>query len=116
MKHGFTLVEVMFANAVLLILVAGFAKITEQTLEQIQLKTLKNELASHLDEWTLAKLNNTLNAGNYQENLSLSGKNAELHWEVKQVNPNLITLLFQVKTSDAVSKVLAQWQAALKTQ
>ena len=67
MKHGFTLVEVMFANAVLLILVAGFAKITEQTFEQIQLKTLKNELASHLDEWTLAKLDNTLNAGNHQE-------------------------------------------------
>ena len=44
MKHGFTLVEVMFANAMQLILVAGFAKITEQTFEQIQLKTLKNEL------------------------------------------------------------------------
>ena len=41
MKHGFTLVEVMFGNAMLLILVAGFVKITEQTLEQIQLKTLK---------------------------------------------------------------------------
>ncbi len=64
MKHGFTLVEVMFGNAMLLILVAGFVKITEQTLEQIQLKTLKNELASHLYEWTLAKLNNTLNAVN----------------------------------------------------
>ena len=109
MKHGFTLVEVMFANAMLLILVAGFAKIKEQTLEQIQLKTLKNELSSHLDEWTLAKLNNTLNAGNYQENISLSGKNAELHWEVKQVNSNLITLLFQVKTSDTAPKVLTQW-------
>ena len=59
MKHGFTLVEVMFANAMLLILVAGFANIIENTFEQIQLKTLKNELASHLDEWTLAKLNNT---------------------------------------------------------
>ena len=109
MKHGFTLVEVMFGNAMLLILVAGFVKITEQTLEQIQLKTLKNELASHLDEWTLAKLNNTLNAGNYQENISLSGKNAELHWEVKQENSNLIKLLFQVKTSDAAPKVLTQW-------
>ena len=109
MKHGFTLVEVMFANAMLLILVAGFVKITEQTLEQIQLKTLKNELASHLDEWTLAKLNNTLNAGNYQENISLSCKNAELHWQVKQVNPNLVTLLFQVKTNDTVPKVLVQW-------
>ena len=65
MKHGITLVEVMFANAMLLILVAGFAKITEQTFEKIQLKTLKNELASHMDEWTLTKLNNPLNAGNY---------------------------------------------------
>jgi len=46
----------------------------------------------------------------------LSGKNSELHWQVKQVNPNLITLLFQVKTSDTVLKVLAQWQTALKTQ
>jgi len=45
MKHGFTLVEVMFANAMLLILVAGFNIITEQTFEQIQLKTFKNELA-----------------------------------------------------------------------
>ena len=79
MKHGFTLVEVMFANAMQLILVAGFAKITEQTFEQIQLKTLKNELASHLDEWTLAKLNNISNAGNYQENISLPGKNSELY-------------------------------------
>jgi len=116
MKHGFTLVEVMFANAMLLILVAGFTKIIEQTFEQIQLKTLKNELASHLDEWTLAKLNNTFNAGNYQENISLSGKNSKLHWEVKQDNPTLITLLFQVKISDTVPEVLAQWQTALKTQ
>jgi len=29
MKHGFTQVEVMLANMMLLILVAGFAKITE---------------------------------------------------------------------------------------
>ena len=116
MKLGFKLVEVMLANTMLLILVAGFAKITEQTFEQIQLKTLKNELASHLDEWTLTKLNNPLNAGNYQENISFSGKNSELHWQVKQVNPNLITLLFQVKTSDTVPKVLAYWQTALKTQ
>ena len=108
MKHGFTLVEVMFANAMLLILVAGFAKKTEQTFEKIQLKMLKNELVSHLGKWILAKLNNTLNAGNYQENISLSGKKAELHWQVKQVSPNLITLLFQVKTSDTVPKVLTQ--------
>ena len=67
MKHGFTQVEVMLANTMLLILVVGFAKITEQTFEQIQLKTLKNELASHLGKWILAKLNNTLNAVNYQK-------------------------------------------------
>ena len=108
MKHGFTQVEVKLANTMLLILVAGFAKITEQTFEQVQLKTLKNELASHLGKWILAKLNNTLNSVNYQENISLSGKNAELHWLVKQVNPNLITLLFQVKTSDTIPKVLTQ--------
>ena len=116
MKHGFTLIEVKFANAMLLILVAGFGKIIEQTFEQIQLKTLKNELGSHLVKWTLAKLNNTLNAGNYEENIFLSGKNAELHWQVKQVNSNLITLLFQIKTRDTVPKVLAQRQTALKTQ
>ena len=75
-----------------------------------------NEPASHLDKWTRAKLKNKLNAGNYQENISLSGKNAELHWQVKQVNLTLITLLFQVKTSDTVPKVLVQWQTALKTQ
>ena len=109
MKHRFTQVEVMLANTMLLILVAGFAKITEQTFEQIQLKTLKNELASYLDEWTLAKQNKTLNAGNYQEDISLSGKNAELYWQAKQVNLNLITLLFQEIKSDTVPKVLAQW-------
>ena len=98
----------MLANIMLLILVAGFAEITEQTFEQINFKTLKNELASHLGKWILAKLNNTLNAVNYKENISLSGKNAELYWLVKQVNPNLITLLFQVKTSDTVPKVLTQ--------
>ena len=84
MKLGFKLVEVMLANTMLLILVAGFAKKTEQTFEKIQLKMLKNELASHLGKWILAKLNNTLNAVNYQENNSLSGKNAEcIGWSNK---------------------------------
>jgi hypothetical protein len=41
--------------------------------------------------------------------ISLSGKKADLHWQVKQVSLNLITLLFQVKTSDTVPKVLTQW-------
>ena len=42
MKLGFKLVVVMLANTMLLILVAGFAKKTEQTFEKIQLKMLKN--------------------------------------------------------------------------
>jgi prepilin-type N-terminal cleavage/methylation domain-containing protein len=37
MKSGFTLVEVMLANTILVILVAGFANVTEKTLEQILL-------------------------------------------------------------------------------
>jgi prepilin-type N-terminal cleavage/methylation domain-containing protein len=116
MKHGFTLVEVMFANAMLLILVAGFAKITELTFEQIQLKTLKNELASHLDEWTLAKLNNTLNAGNYQENFFFVRLERRTALAGQTSEHKTFTLLFLVKTSDTVPKVLAQWQTKLKTQ
>jgi len=62
----------MSANAMLFILVAGIAKITEQRFEQMQLKTLKSELDSCLDDLTLARLNGTLNAGNFQENITLS--------------------------------------------
>ena len=46
------MVEVMFANKILLILVAGFTKTTEQTFKQIQLNNQKTELAFRLDKWT----------------------------------------------------------------
>ena len=42
----------MFANKILLILVAGFTKTTEQTFKQIQLNNQKTELAFRLDKWT----------------------------------------------------------------
>ena len=60
MKRGFTLIEVMLAKIILVILVAGYANVTEKTLEQIQLRKQKAELASQLDNWTLSKLNATL--------------------------------------------------------
>ena len=46
------MVEVMFANNILLFLVAGFTKTTEQTFKQIQLNNQKTELAFRLDKWT----------------------------------------------------------------
>ena len=52
MKGSFTLVEVMFANNILLFLVAGFTKTTEQTFKQIQLNNQKTELVFRLDKWT----------------------------------------------------------------
>ena len=42
----------MFANEILLILVAGFTKTTEQTFKQIQLNNQKTELVFRLDKWT----------------------------------------------------------------
>ena len=42
----------MFANKILLILVAGFTKTTEQTFKQIQLNNQKTELDFRLDKWT----------------------------------------------------------------
>ena len=48
-KRGFTLVEVMIANMILIILVAGFGTITEQIFEQMQLRKQKTEMASRLD-------------------------------------------------------------------
>jgi type II secretory pathway component PulJ len=65
MKREFTLIEVMLANTILVILVAGFSDVTEKTLEQIQLRQQKAELASQLDNWTLSKLNTTLIPGTY---------------------------------------------------
>ena len=64
------MVEVMFAITMLLILVAVFAKITERTFEHIQLNYQKTELALRLDKWTIEKLNGTLTAVSYQENVS----------------------------------------------
>ena len=46
------MVEVIFANKILLILVAGFTKTTEQTFKQIQLNNQKTELAFRFDKWT----------------------------------------------------------------
>ncbi len=54
MKRGFTLIEVMLSNTILVILVAGFANVTEKTLEQMQFRQQKAELASQLDNWTLS--------------------------------------------------------------
>ena len=42
----------MFANKILLILVAGFIKTTEQTFKQIRLNNQKTELVFRLDKWT----------------------------------------------------------------
>ena len=63
------MVEVMFANKILLILVAGFTKTTEQTFKQIQLNNQKTELAFRLDKWT-KKPSSTLAAGSYLESES----------------------------------------------
>ena len=49
---GFTLVEMMFANNILLFLVTGFNKTTEQTFKQIQLNNQKTELVFRMDKWT----------------------------------------------------------------
>ena len=59
----------MFANKILLILVAGFTKTTEQTFKQIQLNNQKTELAFRLDKWT-KKPSSTLAAGSYLESES----------------------------------------------
>ena len=42
----------MFANNILLFLVAGFTKTTEQTFKQIQLNNQKTELVFGLVKWT----------------------------------------------------------------
>jgi len=58
------LVEGVFLNKILLILVAGFTKTTEQTFKQIQ---LNNKKLSRLLIWIngLIKLSSTLAAGSY---------------------------------------------------
>ena len=61
------MVEVMFANNILLFLVAGFTKTTEQTFKQIQLNNQKTELVFRLDKWTKK-------AEQYISSSKLSGK------------------------------------------
>ena len=48
-KRGFTLIEEMIANMILIILVAGFGTITEQIFEQMKFRKQKAEMASRLD-------------------------------------------------------------------
>ena len=84
----------MLANTILVILVAGFANVTEKTLEQMQLRQQKAEQASQLDNWTPSKLNATLILSTYQENVTLSAQNAELHWQMAMIEPKLNTLFF----------------------
>ena len=48
-KGGFTLAEVMIANMIIIILVAGFVTITKQIFEQMQLRKQKAEMASRQD-------------------------------------------------------------------
>ena len=105
----------MFANKILLILVAGFTKTTEQTFKQI---LLNNQKLSWFFVWTngLKKLSSTLAAVSSQESESRPGTNAELPWQVKQVIPILKTLLFKVKTTEGVPKVLELWWTVLKIQ
>ena len=54
-KRGFTLVEVMIANMILIILVSGFGTITEQIFEQMKFMKQKAEMASRLDWQTVSK-------------------------------------------------------------
>ena len=64
-RGEFTMIEVMLANTILVILVVGFANVTEKTLEQMQLRLQRAKLASELENWTLSKLNATLITGTY---------------------------------------------------
>ena len=65
MKRGFTMLEVMLAQTILVILVEGFTNVTEKTLEQMQVRQKKTKLVSQLVNWTLSKLNATLITGIY---------------------------------------------------
>ena len=61
-------------------------------------------------------MSSKLAAVSSQESESWPGTNAELPWQVKQVIPILKTLLFKVKTTEEVPKVLVLWWTALKIQ
>ena len=41
--------------------------------------------------------------------LNLNGQNEELHWQVAMIEPKLNTIFSQLKSSDVVPKVLAEW-------
>ena len=109
-KRGFTLAEVMIANMMLIILVAGFGTITEQIFEQMKFRKQKAEMASRLDWWTVSKQEKTLNAGVYRENVSWPGTNAELGFQVLLLDENLIMLHFQIKSTEATPEELAEWR------
>ena len=109
-KEGFTLAEVMIANMMLIILVAGFGTITEQIFEQMQLRKQKAEMASRLDWWTVSKQGKTLNTGVYRENVSWPGTNAELGFQVLTLDGNLIMMHFQIKSTEATPQELAEWR------
>ena len=67
-KRGFTLAEVMIANMMLIIFVAGFGIITEQIFEQIKFRKQKAEMASPLD------LGDCLKAGKNPERRGFIGE------------------------------------------
>ena len=108
MESGFTLVEVMLANTILVILLGWIYNVTEKTLEQILLRGQKTELAAQLDNRTLSKIKTTLIPCSYQERVILNGKNAELHWKISLVEPKLYTIISQRKSSDAFPKIFAE--------
>ena len=72
-KNGFTIVDVMFA-ATILVIVVGFANVTEKASEQIQFREQKTELASELENSYLSKLNARLITFNFKEYCDFDGK------------------------------------------
>ena len=109
-KRGFTLAEVMIANMMLIILVAGFGTITEQIFEQMKFRKQKAEMASPLDWETVSKQEKTLNAGVYRGNVSWPVTNAELGFQVLTLDGNLIMMHFQIKSTEATPQELAEWR------
>ena len=108
-KRGFTLAEVMIANMMLIILVAGFGTITEQIFEQLKFRNQKAEIASRLDWETVSKPKKTLNAGVYRGNVSWPVTNAELGFQVLPLDGNFIMMHFQINSTEATPQELAEW-------
>ena len=109
-KRGFTLVEVIIANMILIILVAGFGTIKEQIFEQMKFRKQKAEMASPLDWETVSKQEKILNAGVYRGNVSWPVTNAELGFQVLPLDGNLIMMHFQIKSTEATPQELAEWR------